>query len=65
MKPTQIAAELAAQNIFIWHGHNYAYEPTFSLGIPEDEGVARIGLAHYNTAEEVDEIIKAVEQAVT
>ncbi|MGI9351794.1 MAG: cysteine desulfurase-like protein [Rhizobiaceae bacterium] len=63
--PTQIAKKLADVGVYIWHGHNYAYEPTLSLGIPEDEGVARIGLAHYNTVEEVETIIEEIEKAVS
>ena len=59
--PTVVAKSLAEQGIFVWHGHNYAYEPTRFLGLPIDEGVVRIGLAHYNTESEVNRIIQAIE----
>ena len=41
--------QLNAENIFVWSGHNYAWEIVHQLGIPADEGVVRIGAAHYNT----------------
>ncbi len=58
--PSTMAKALSGQGIFVWHGHNYAYEPTRFLGIPEDQGVVRIGLAHYNTESEVNRVIKAI-----
>lgn len=58
--PSTIASALAQLGIFVWHGHNYAYEPTRYLGLPIDEGVVRIGLAHYNTEAEVDQVIEAI-----
>jgi cysteine desulfurase family protein (TIGR01976 family) len=62
MPPSAIAHALARAGIFVWHGHNYAYEPARSLGLPMDEGVLRIGLSHYNTEEEVEAIILAIEK---
>lgn len=62
--PSTIAKALADQGIFVWHGHNYAYEPTRFLGLPEDEGVVRIGLAHYNTDAEVNQVIEAIQALV-
>jgi cysteine desulfurase family protein (TIGR01976 family) len=59
--PSTMAKTLAAQGIFVWHGHNYAYEPTRFLGLPIDEGVVRIGLAHYNTDAEVTRVVQAIE----
>lgn len=61
IKPTDIAKSLAEAGIFVWHGHNYAYEPTRFLNIPEDEGVVRIGLANYNTKEEVTRVVQAID----
>ena len=62
-EPDAIARALAAENIFVWSGNNYALEVVRSLGIPEDVGVLRIGLAHYNTAAEVETVVRAVEAA--
>ncbi len=53
-KPAFVAKALADQNIFVWNGHNYALEVVRQLGIPEDEGMVRIGIAHYNTAAEIE-----------
>ena len=65
VKPTDIARALAQAGIHVWHGHNYAYEPARALNLPLDEGVIRIGLAHYNTNDEVESIIDAVQETVT
>ncbi|MDQ6767783.1 MAG: cysteine desulfurase-like protein [Candidatus Eremiobacteraeota bacterium] len=61
-KPQDVAKKLAARNIFVWSGHNYALEIVRQLGIPESEGVLRIGLAHYNTPQEVDATLTALEE---
>lgn len=61
LTPTEIAKSLAESGIYVWHGHNYAYEPTRFLNIPEDEGVVRIGLAHYNTDNEVTRVVEAID----
>jgi cysteine desulfurase family protein (TIGR01976 family) len=55
-----LAKELAAQGINVWSGHNYAYELVRHLGLDEQEGVLRIGLAHYNTVGEVDRIVASL-----
>ena len=49
-----IARHMAGKGIYLWHGHNYAIEPCRAMGILDDGGVVRVGLAHYNTPEEVD-----------
>ncbi len=64
-RPDHIAEALAQSNIFVWSGHNYALEIVRSLGIDEERGVVRIGLAHYNTAEEADHIVAAVRDILT
>jgi selenocysteine lyase/cysteine desulfurase len=52
-----LAKALAAHGINVWSGHNYALEVVRRLGLDEQDGVLRIGLAHYNTIEEVDRIL--------
>ena len=59
-----IAETLAANNIYIWSGHNYAYEVVRHLGLDEERGVVRIGIAHYNTADEVDKALAALARAL-
>jgi cysteine desulfurase family protein (TIGR01976 family) len=63
--PSDIASSLAKVGIHVWHGHNYAYEPARALDLPLDEGVVRIGLAHYNTKDEVEKIISEIQKTVT
>jgi cysteine desulfurase family protein (TIGR01976 family) len=55
-----LARQLAAQGINVWSGHNYAYELVRHLGLDEQDGVLRIGLAHYNTVDEVDRILESL-----
>ena len=62
--PDAIARFLAGRNIFVWSGHNYALETVRQLGIDEERGVVRIGIAHYNTAQEIDRAIEAVAAAI-
>ena len=62
--PPQVAERLARDGICAWSGHNYALEAVRQLGIEESTGVVRIGLAHYNTAEEVDATLAALERAL-
>lgn len=58
--PDRIAADLAKQNIFVWHGHNYSVEVANSLGIFETGGAVRVGPVHYNSAAEIDELLVAL-----
>lgn len=60
MAPAEIAGSLAQANIFVWSGHNYAVEVAKTLGLYESGGVVRIGPVHYNTAEEIDELLDAL-----
>lgn len=62
--PETLVRELAAENIFVWSGHNYAWEIVHQLGIAPEEGVVRIGAAHYNTPAEIDETLEAVGRLV-
>lgn len=59
--PDAIARALAEQNIFAWSGHNYAVEPAKALGLYDAGGVVRIGAVHYNTVDEIDETLTALE----
>ena len=64
ISPRQVAERLARDGICVWSGHNYALEVVRSLGIDEEAGVVRIGMAHYNTEEEVDRTLAALEHAL-
>ncbi len=55
--PRTIAQRLNQANIFVWDGNFYALSVTERLGLEEHGGLVRVGLAHYNTAQEVDRLI--------
>ncbi|MER9752726.1 cysteine desulfurase-like protein [Mesorhizobium sp. M0166] len=62
--PETIVRQMNAENIFLWSGHNYAWEIVHQLGIPAEQGVVRIGIAHYNTSAEIDETLESVRRVV-
>ena len=43
-------------------GSFYAIYLIESLGLKDDGGVVRIGFAHYNTVEEIEQVAKALEE---
>jgi cysteine desulfurase family protein (TIGR01976 family) len=59
LSPQHIAARLGEQGIFVWAGNFYAIEVTRALGL-EPQGMVRVGLLHYNTAAEVDRLLRAL-----
>ena len=61
-RPADIAEGLARRNIFVWSGHNYAVEVVRFLGLWDAGGVVRVGPVHYNSAEEIDALLNALEQ---
>ena len=58
--PATIAEALGRENIFVWDGHNYAVEVVRTLGLLESGGVVRVGPVHYNSTEEIDELVDAL-----
>ena len=57
----ETAIELAARELAVWHGDYYAIEIMRHLGL-EGTGAVRAGFVHYNTAEEVDRLLAALEE---
>jgi cysteine desulfurase family protein (TIGR01976 family) len=55
--PQEMAQRLSEAGIFAWNGNFYALAVTERLGLEERGGLLRIGLVHYNTAEEVDMLL--------
>jgi cysteine desulfurase family protein (TIGR01976 family) len=55
--PKDIATKLGEKGIFVWHGNYYALAVTERLGVEDSGGMVRVGLAHYNTKEEVDRFL--------
>jgi cysteine desulfurase family protein (TIGR01976 family) len=62
--PEKLAKHFAAENIFVWSGHNYALEPIKRMGLMDKGGVLRVGLAHYNTQNEVNQFLHSLNCAL-
>jgi cysteine desulfurase family protein (TIGR01976 family) len=61
-RPQEVAERLAERDIAVWAGDYYAVEVMERLGLPE--GAVRVGFVHYNTAEEVDRLLRELEALV-
>ena len=59
--PQQIAEHLARHSIFVWDGNYYAIEVMARLGCSE-QGMVRVGLAHYNTHDEIERFEAALQK---
>lgn len=59
--PSVIAEHLAKRGVFVWNGNMYALSLSESLGL-EPHGMVRVGLLHYNTADEIDRLIDALKE---
>ena len=62
--PDALAKGFAAENMFVWSGHNYAIEPVGRMGLLDKGGVLRVGLAHYNTYSEVDQFLSCLTRII-
>jgi cysteine desulfurase family protein (TIGR01976 family) len=58
--PLQVAEHLAARQVNVWNGHNYAWELTGALAIRDAGSAVRAGLVHYNDREDVDRLLEGV-----
>jgi cysteine desulfurase family protein (TIGR01976 family) len=59
-RPRQIAEYLGKRGIFVWDGNYYALAIMERLGLQESGGMLRVGLAHYNTIEEIHRLVEAL-----
>jgi cysteine desulfurase family protein (TIGR01976 family) len=62
--PLALATKLGEQGFFTWDGNYYALNLTERLDVEKSGGFLRIGLVHYNTAEEVDRLLAALTEIV-
>jgi cysteine desulfurase family protein (TIGR01976 family) len=60
LTPQQAAEQLAQRDLAVWWGNYYALETMKRLGLDPEEGAVRVGIVHYNTAEEVDRLLAAL-----
>ncbi len=60
--PRELATRLGERGFFTWDGNYYALNLSERLDVEKDGGFLRIGLAHYNTAEEVSRLLTALQE---
>ena len=58
LSPDVAAERLAERGFAVWSGDYYAVEMMNRLGLPD--GAVRVGIVHYNTADEVDRLLEAL-----
>jgi selenocysteine lyase/cysteine desulfurase len=61
---SSLAAALQAMNIGVEAGHFYAHRLLQAVGIAPESGVLRISLVHYNSGEDVQRILEALQRAL-
>ncbi len=59
--PIKVASRLAESGINIWNGNFFALQLTEQLHLEETGGMVRVGAVHYNTIEELDRCLNALE----
>ena len=60
--PRELAEQLASSGVFAWDGNYYALGIMERLGLEEKGGALRLGMAHYNTLNEIDQVLECLEQ---
>jgi len=65
VSPVEIARRLGDKGLFVWDGNYYALNLSERLGVEDSGGMVRIGLAHYNTAQEVDRLLQELCEIAT
>jgi cysteine desulfurase family protein (TIGR01976 family) len=58
--PRAVAERLAQANIYVWDGNYYALAIMERLGLQAGGGMVRVGLAHYNTRTEVEQLVETL-----
>src|ERR1700739_1869516 len=62
--PLELATKLGDRGFFTWDGNYYALNLTEHLDVEKSGGFLRIGLVHYNTADEADRLLAALHEIV-
>jgi len=60
--PLALATKLGERGFFTWDGNYYALNLTERLDVEKSGGFLRIGLVHYNTVDEVDRLLAALQE---
>jgi cysteine desulfurase family protein (TIGR01976 family) len=58
----EVARRLGASGLQVWAGHFYAIRAIEILGLAEAGGLVRTGICMYNTREEIDRLVEAIER---
>jgi len=59
--PAEVAAALDRAGVNVWHGHGYARSAARALGLLETGGAVRASLNHYNRADDVERLLRALD----
>ncbi|MBX9694186.1 MAG: cysteine desulfurase-like protein [Cyanobacteria bacterium] len=62
LSPAEVARVLGEEGIFAWDGNFYALQLTELLGLEDGGGMLRVGAVHYNSVDEIDRCLKALER---
>ena len=63
-KSAEIAEQLQAQQIAIGNGDFWARRCISAVGLNPDDGVVRVGIAHYNSSADIDRLLEALERVL-
>ena len=63
--PLELATKLGERGFFTWDGNYYAINLTERLDVEKSGGFLRIGLVHYNTADEVERLVTALKDIIS
>lgn len=62
--PLELATQLGERGFFTWDGNYFALNLTERLDVEKSGGFLRIGIAHYNTKEEIERFLWALQEIV-
>ena len=63
--PQELAQKLVDQGIICGAGHFYAVRLLEAMGVDAATGVVRLSFVHYTNAEEIDQLIEALDKALS
>lgn len=63
-RSSEIPPLLDTEHLAVRFGHFYAYRGVEALGLRDVDGVVRVSLAHYNTAEEIERLVTALDRVL-
>ena len=63
-KASEIPPLLDARKLAIRWGNFYAVDAIEALGLAEAEGIVRVSMVHYNTLDEVDRLVRALDEVL-